>query len=217
MQIQKRAVERLREAPRAATAGDGPASRSALRDASREVGGLIEAAPWLPASVREASPHDGGGARGAGDVGTGGLLGRRGPRRPRPRRLLAARGRRRGLVLQGSFARSKPGPRPRSPPTAATPPPWDRRRWRCPPPPGPTGATAIRFEPVRGQLTEETFGGGPSKWHLVESGGNGVALLDYDGDGLLDIYVVSALRARREERPRPASRTATPSTATWAG
>jgi hypothetical protein len=45
---------------------------------------------------------------------------------------------------------------------------------------------------VRGQLNEKTFGGGISKLHLVESGGNGIALFDYDGDGLLDIYTVSA-------------------------
>ena len=45
---------------------------------------------------------------------------------------------------------------------------------------------------MRNQLTEKTFGGGLSKLHLVESGGNGVALFDYDADGLLDIYTVSA-------------------------
>jgi hypothetical protein len=56
----------------------------------------------------------------------------------------------------------------------------------------PPVAHAIRFEPVRGQLNEKTFGGGISKLHLVESGGNGVALLDYDADGLVDIYTVSA-------------------------
>ena len=50
----------------------------------------------------------------------------------------------------------------------------------------------IRFDLVRGQLTEKTYGGGLSKLHLLESGGNGVALFDYDGDGLLDIYTVSA-------------------------
>ena len=53
MQIQKRAIERLREASRAATAGDGAGFSQALRDASREVGSLLEAAPSLPSSVRE--------------------------------------------------------------------------------------------------------------------------------------------------------------------
>jgi hypothetical protein len=32
-----------------------------------------------------------------------------------------------------------------------------------------------------------TFCGGRSKDHILESGGSGVALFDYDGDGLLDI------------------------------
>lgn len=57
----------------------------------------------------------------------------------------------------------------------------------------PSAAThAVRFDVVPGQLTAKTYGGGISKLHLVESGGNGVALIDYDGDGLLDVYTVSA-------------------------
>jgi hypothetical protein len=96
------------------------------------------------------------------------------------------------LVFEGSFSKSKPGA-PEEPAygghaTAAMgPPPTE-----APAASAPERASTIRFDPVRGQLTEPTFGGGPSKWHLVESGGNGVALLDYDGDGLLDIYAVSA-------------------------
>ena len=40
--------------------------------------------------------------------------------------------------------------------------------------------------------------------YLLESVGSGVALLDYDGDGRLDIYLVngSALRARCRRRAR---------------
>ncbi len=95
------------------------------------------------------------------------------------------------LVFEGSFARGKPGG-PEEPAygghaTAMGPPPVE-----APTTAAPDRDHAVRFDPVRGQLTEETFGGGPSKWHLVESGGNGVALLDYDGDGRLDIYTVSA-------------------------
>jgi hypothetical protein len=56
----------------------------------------------------------------------------------------------------------------------------------------PPAPHAVRFDVVREQLTEEAFGGGASKLHLVESGGNGIALIDYDGDGLLDVYAVSA-------------------------
>jgi hypothetical protein len=96
------------------------------------------------------------------------------------------------LVFEGSFAKSKPG-QPEEPvygghATAMGPPEAE-----APPATAPDRDHAVRFDPVRGQLTEATFGGGPSRWHLVESGGNGVALLDYDGDGRLDVYTVSAL------------------------
>jgi hypothetical protein len=80
------------------------------------------------------------------------------------------------------------------------------------PPPSPAGSSAaageggpspVQFEEVKGQLTEKTFAGGPSKDHLVESGGDGVAVFDYDNDGLLDIYVVSGpeLDERRQRIP----------------
>jgi hypothetical protein len=41
-------------------------------------------------------------------------------------------------------------------------------------------------------LQTRTYCGGPTKDHVLESGGNGVALVDYDGDGRLDIYLVTA-------------------------
>ncbi len=34
--------------------------------------------------------------------------------------------------------------------------------------------------------------GGPTKHHILESACSGLALFDYDGDGLLDIYLVTA-------------------------
>ena len=59
-----------------------------------------------------------------------------------------------------------------------------------------------QFEEVAG-LPAKTYCGGPTKDHILESGGSGIALFDYDGDGLLDIYLVTAaeLTKSRERVP----------------
>lgn len=41
-------------------------------------------------------------------------------------------------------------------------------------------------------LIHPTLCGGPDKQHLMATGGSGAALLDYDGDGRLDIYLVNS-------------------------
>jgi enediyne biosynthesis protein E4 len=43
-------------------------------------------------------------------------------------------------------------------------------------------------------LTVITWSGGPDKNHILESTGNGVLALDYDGDGDQDLYFVNAFR-----------------------
>ena len=67
---------------------------------------------------------------------------------------------------------------------------------------GALGPSPVQFEEVPG-LTAKTYCGGPTKDHILESGGNGLALLDYDGDGLIDIYLVTAagLTPGRERVP----------------
>lgn len=50
-----------------------------------------------------------------------------------------------------------------------------------------------------------TVSGGPEKNHILESTGNGVLLLDYDGDGFLDVYFVNAERFLPGNRAEPHS------------
>lgn len=81
--------------------------------------------------------------------------------------------------------------------SAMGPPPVDARS------PGESNViSSATFEEVP-CIPTRTYCGGRSKDHILESGGSGVALLDYDGDGLLDIYVISAfeLSDRREKIP----------------
>jgi hypothetical protein len=61
---------------------------------------------------------------------------------------------------------------------------------------------AVSFE-VGAPLPSKMYCGGPTKDHIVESACGGVALFDYDGDGLLDIYLVTGpeLDSKRERVP----------------
>jgi hypothetical protein len=67
-----------------------------------------------------------------------------------------------------------------------------------------TGASlsSVTFEET-GHVPARTYDGGPTKDHILESGGSGLALIDYDGDGRLDIYLVTAaeLTPTRERIP----------------
>ncbi len=206
LEVHKGAVESLRDGAKASASGDAAGFARALGEAARRIEALSEAAPWLPASEHEALRK------------TAEELGRRAKEAPAgfsPDESLAVLDRvgyrlRGGtdvkLVFEGSFARSdsKPAEEPvyGGHATAMGPPPAE-----APASEEPKEEHAVRFEKVRGQLTEETYGGGVSKWHLVESGGNGVALFDYDDDGLLDVYTVSAFdldeRNGRKRIPHP--------------
>ncbi len=44
-----------------------------------------------------------------------------------------------------------------------------------------------------------TYSGSVEKPHILESDGNGVLVLDYDGDGYQDLYFVAAFRIPRQE------------------
>src|SRR5438093_5506449 len=71
-------------------------------------------------------------------------------------------------------------------------------------PPSTGGPSPVQFEEVPG-LTEKTYCGGRTKDSILESGGSGIALVDFDNDGRLDIYAVSAfeLDDKRQRIPHP--------------
>jgi len=105
-----------------------------------------------------------------------------------------------GLDFQGSYSQSKPkepvygghasamGPAPAPAPSAAGV--------------DPGSPSPAQFEEVPA-LAARTYCGGPTKDHILESGGSGLALFDYDDDGRLDVYLVNApeLTAARQRVP----------------
>jgi hypothetical protein len=103
------------------------------------------------------------------------------------------------LTFQGSFSQTKTAEPVYGGHASAMGPPPDL--------PVPGGATSTMISPVRFEevpcLPVKTFCGGRTKDHLLESGGSGVALFDYDGDGLLDVYVVNAFELSDEHEKIP--------------
>jgi enediyne biosynthesis protein E4 len=102
-----------------------------------------------------------------------------------------------GLSFEGSYRQTKPtepaygghasamGPAPANVPS-----------------PDDGAPVTVAFE-EGARLPARTYCGGPTKDHILESACGGVALFDYDGDGLLDVYLVTAaeLTPARERIP----------------
>ena len=91
-----------------------------------------------------------------------------------------------GLSFQGSFSQTKPKePASGGHASAMGPAPPNV------PVPDIGAAVPVTFD-IGAQLPWKMYCGGPTKDHILESSCGGVALFDYDGDGLLDIYLVTA-------------------------
>src|SRR5262245_30535666 len=196
LSLHRDTVAQLQQATREGATTDQ--IRSALRDANRNLealgGGAVLDAPIRAELRRAASDLN---ALAAGEV-TGIAVA------VRPVLALLERVRTQltsdvalGLTFQGSYSQTKPkepaygghasamGPAP-----ANIPLPED-------------GAPVpVMFE-VGARLPSKMYCGGPTKDHILESACGGVALFDYDGDGLLDIYIVTAagLSSTRERVP----------------
>ena len=102
-----------------------------------------------------------------------------------------------GLTFQGSYSQTKPkDPAYGGHASAMGPAPANI------PSPDDGGPVPVTFE-VGARLPSTMYCGGPTKDHILESACGGVALFDYDGDGLLDIYLVTGaeLTPRRERVP----------------
>jgi hypothetical protein len=102
-----------------------------------------------------------------------------------------------GLTFQGSYSQTKPkDPAYGGHASAMGPAPANL------PSPEDSAPVPVTFD-VGARLPTRMYCGGPTKDHILESACGGVALFDYDGDGLLDIYLVTAaeLTPARERVP----------------
>jgi hypothetical protein len=196
LELHRDAVTQVQQAARVGTPADQV--RRALLDASRSLDGL-SAGPNLDASLRRelrraASELK---ALASGDMrrvasATGPVLTLLEKARAQLEGDVAL-----GLTFQGSYSQTKPkdpaygghasamGPAP-----ANIPSPEDGL------------PVPVTFD-VGARLPWKMYCGGPTKDHILESACGGVALFDYDGDGLLDIYFVTAaeLTPGRERVP----------------
>jgi hypothetical protein len=102
------------------------------------------------------------------------------------------------LAFQGSYSQTKVAEPVYGGHASAMGPPPDFRAAAG----GASIKSPVEFEEVP-CIPANTFCGGRTKDHILESGGSGVALFDYDGDGWLDVYVLTAfeLSEQREKIP----------------
>ena len=105
-----------------------------------------------------------------------------------------------GLGFQGSYAQAKvQEPVYGGHASAMGPPP-------VPPPPA-EGTPAGRPSPAQFEevpcIPTRTWCGGKTKDHILESGGTGIALLDFDGDDRLDVFLVNAFELTASRQPVP--------------
>ena len=191
---QKEALRLLQDATRAAQAGNTLEWRRLLTGVSQQMAALGSDTSIPRDLARELTARSSELLKRAGSPPEG--FSPDADRRLLERLGAALQARRGGLDFQGSYSQTKVkepvygghasamGPPPVASPGASTSP------------------SPVQFEEVPG-LTVKTYCGGPSKDHIIESGGSGVALVDYDNDGLLDIYVVNAFELDAERRPIP--------------
>jgi len=104
-----------------------------------------------------------------------------------------------GLTFQGSFSQSRvEEPVYGGHASAMGPAPMEMTAAD----PVAVGVSPARFE-EHAPLETRTYCGGPGKDHILESGGNGIALFDYDADGRLDVYLVTAAELTADRRRIP--------------
>jgi enediyne biosynthesis protein E4 len=185
LELHRDAVSQVQQAARVGTPADQV--RRALLDASRSLDGL-SAGPRLDASLRREL------RRAASDLkalASGDM--RRVASATGPVLTLLEKARAQlegdaalGLTFQGSYSQTKPkDPAYGGHASAMGPAPANI------PSPEDGAPVPVTFE-VGARLPSKMYCGGPTKDHILESACGGVALFDYDGDGLLDIYFVTA-------------------------
>jgi hypothetical protein len=79
------------------------------------------------------------------------------------------------------------------------------------PPASPNAAPGVTYADITGTSGIAGFrhvSGTPTKDYIIEVTGSGVALVDYDSDGLLDIYLVNGSTLDHVRQGRPAPRAA---------